>query len=304
MKKICLLTILIILIPYIIVNIFIQNYNSSFKFVSNMVIRVKDMDSGKISKVNFEDYIVGVVSAEMPVSFEMEALKAQAVVARSYAMNKIKNSKNKKYDIVDTVLNQVYLSNSELKKNWGSSYSKNIKKIKKAVNNTKGEYLEYKGNIVQAYFFSTSTGVTENSEEVWVSKLPYLRSVESVWDEYESPVFNSKENFSLSDFYTKLDLPYKKSLKIKVLKKTSTGRTKLIKINGVSFTGDDITSLLKLRSNYFSIKKDGNNVVIDVKGYGHGVGMSQYGANGMAKEGYKYDKILKHYYQGVKIKKI
>jgi len=152
-------------------------------------------------------------------------------------------------------------------------------------------------------FFSTSVGYTENSEEVFVSEVPYLRSVSSTWDDI-SPVYEVNYTFALSDFYKKLNLEYRDKVYYDVLDKTSTGRIKKIRINGVVFTGGEVVTALNLKSNHFVITRDGNNVKIVTKGYGHGVGMSQYGAQAMALKGYTYDEILSHYYQGTTIKKI
>ena len=238
----------------------------------------------------------------MPVTFELEALKAQAVASRSYAMYQMTATKDKAYDVVNTTANQVYLTDEQLKDNWKEDYPEKINKIKTAIAETSGEYLTYNGEIVNAMFFSTSVGATENSEEVFVSALPYLRSVDSTWDK-ESPVYIDTYTFTLEDFYKKLNLPYNQTLKIEVTEKTSTGRTKTIKINGEEMKGRDLATKLSLRSNYFDIVQNQNNITITTKGFGHGVGMSQYGANGMAKEGYKYDQILKHYYKNTEIKK-
>ena len=176
-----------------------------------------------------EEYIIGVVSGEMSASFETEALKAQAVAARSYVLKKIKNSEN--YDVVDNVMNQVYLDEEALKEKWKDNYEENINKIKQAVMETKGEYLVYDNEVIEAFFFSTSTGKTENCEEVFVESLPYLRSVDSSWDEEVSPVFSTTNEYSLIDFYNLLNLPYNNSLNIEIVKTTSTGRIKQIKIN-------------------------------------------------------------------------
>ena len=301
MKKILLLTCLIIFIPYIIVNLFIKEEEIKFKYTSNMMVRVKQEDV--IIKVPFEDYIVGVLAGEMPVSFELEALKAQAVAARSYVMKKMQTNIDKEYDVVDTVMNQVYLDDEHLQEVWKEDYTNNINKIKQAVLETFNEYLEYDGKIVDAMFFSTSVGATENSEEVFTSEVPYLRSVVSTWDSI-SPVYEVNYTFELEDFYNKLNLNYSESLNIELLETTSTGRVKKLKINGVTLEGNTVVSNLKLKSNHFTIKLEGDKVYITTKGYGHGVGMSQYGAQAMALEGYKYDEILKYYYQGVEIKKI
>ncbi len=266
-----------------------------------MMVRVKQEDV--IIKVPFEDYIVGVLAGEMPVSFELEALKAQAVAARSYVMKKMQTNIDKEYDVVDTVMNQVYLDDEHLQEVWKEDYTNNINKIKQAVLETFNEYLEYDGEIVDAMFFSTSVGATENSEEVFTSEVPYLRSVVSTWDSI-SPVYEVNYTFELEDFYNKLNLNYSESLNIELLETTSTGRVKKLKINGVTLEGNTVVSNLKLKSNHFTIKLEGDKVYITTKGYGHGVGMSQYGAQAMALEGYKYDEILKYYYQGVEIKKI
>lgn len=301
MKKILLLTCLIIFIPYIIINIFVKDEEIKLKYTSNMVVRVKQDD--EIIKVPFEDYIIGVIAGEMPISFELEALKAQAVAARSYVMKKMEANIDKDYDVVDTVMNQVYLDDEHLQEVWKDDYTNNINKIKKAVLETFNEYLEYDGKVVDAMFFSTSVGYTENSEEVFTNKVPYLRSVRSTWDEI-SPVYEVNYTFSLEDFYNKLDLNYNSTLDIELLETTSTGRIKKLKINGTTLEGNTVVANLKLKSNHFNIKLEKNKIYITTKGYGHGVGMSQYGAQAMALKGYKYDEILKYYYQGVEIKKI
>ena len=148
------------------------------------------------------------------------------------------------------------------------------------------------------------TGYTENSGEIFPTQQPYLKSVASLWDADVSPVYNDYFYFSLNDFYRLLGVGYSDTVSVEVLNTTSTGRVKQIKINGKIFNGDQIQYLLGLRSTFFTISQNGNNITINTKGYGHGVGMSQYGAQGMALNGYSYEEILKYYYQGVEIKKI
>jgi len=177
-----------------------------------------------------------------------------------------------------------------------------INKVKTSVLETKGEYISYDGKVAEALFFSTSPGVTENSEDVFKNKVPYLRSVDSTWDQI-SPVYNSNTTYKLEKFYNLLNLHYNEDLNIEITDKTSTGRVKKIKINGKELTGSDVCSKLGLRSTFFEIIKEDNKIIIKNKGYGHGVGMSQYGAQGMAKVGYTYQDILKHYYTGIEIKK-
>ena len=302
MKKLIIVTLLVIIIPFLFVKIFVKTDEIKFKYVTNNIIRVKDEKTANITEIPFEDYIKGVVAGEMPATFELEALKAQAVASRSYAMYQMTATKDNEYDVLNTTANQVYLTDEQLKENWKDEYPEKINKIKEAIAETSGEYLTYNGEIVNAMFFSTSVGATENSEEVFVSALPYLRSVDSKWDE-ESPAYTDTYTFSLEDFYNKLGLPYNETLNIEVTAKTSTGRTKTLKINGEELQGRDLATKLSLRSNYFDIVQNEKNITITTKGFGHGVGMSQYGANGMAKEGYTYDQILKHYYQNTEIKK-
>lgn len=302
MKKVLLLTLIVLIIPFLFVQFFRKN-NLSFVYNSNTIVRVKNEKSGKISNIPLEEYIVGVLAGEMPITFELEALKAQAVAARSYVMKQMQYNKNLDYDVVDTVVNQVYLSDEYLKTVWKDEYLSKISKLKKAVSETFNEYLDYNGTIAEAMFFSTSSGYTENSEEVFSTALPYLRSVSSVWDEI-SPLYEVKYNFSFFDFYKKLGIDYNEQLNIEILSTTSTGRVKELEINNIKLNANKFVSLLKLKSNYFKISVKNNNIEIITKGYGHGVGMSQYGAQAMALAGKKYDEILNYYYQGTKIKKI
>lgn len=304
MKKILIFLILILVAPiYISLKIKDEKIKNEEKIniISNQLVRVKREKLNRIDTMTLEEYVKGVVSAEMPISFDLEALKAQAVCARSYVLKKINNSKE--YDVVDTVSNQVYQDDFELKKKWKNDYEKNYNKLKQAVTETSGEYMTYNGKIIETFFFSTSNGYTENSEEVFVKSLPYLRSVESSWDSEVSPVFNYETQMSLLDFYNKLNLKYNKKLEYKILEKTKGESVKTIEINKVKFKGTDVRKKLNIRSTDFYFEVIGNNVIIKTKGYGHGVGMSQYGALAMSKKGYKYDEILKYYFKGIEISK-
>lgn len=300
-RKVVLSALLVVLIPTFISTYYLTGVTKE-DVLDDYIIKVKQVSKNEIVELNLEDYLIGVLAGEMPVNFEEEALKAQAVVARTYALRRVKESNT--YDVVDTTKNQVYLDDEYLKKSWGNNYEKNMKKIKKAVKETSHECIFYGNKLIDALFFSTSVGMTENSEEIFKNSIPYLRSVSSTWDEEVSPVFKENYTFELEKFYKLLNLPYNKKLEVEKVLVTSTGRVKEIKINGVRFTGTKVQQLLKLKSNYFTITKVGNNVKIETKGYGHGVGMSQYGANGMAKEGYSYKEIIDHYYQDVELKKI
>ena len=306
MKKILIITIIIIFIPFLIVNFFKLDKKEEIKlnYMSNTIIRVQRVDTGNIDKIFFEEYIVGVLAGEMPIYFEKEALKAQAVAARSYALKRIEYNKDNDYDVVDSIMNQVYLDNDYLKSAWGENYIDNINKLREAVNETSMEYLEYNGEVIDALFFSTSNGYTETASLVFDVDLPYLKSVKSAWDEDTSSAFRSTSSMNINDFYEKIGLPYSDNFSFKVLKRSSTNRIISLSINNREFTGKSLYNKLGLKSTDFSLKKEGNNIIISTVGYGHGVGMSQYGALGMAKEGYGYQDILKYYYSGTNIKKM
>ena len=306
MKKVIIFTILLIFIPFFIVTLFGMGdiTEIQLKYVSNKTVRVKRLSTDKVEEVPLEEYIVGVLAGEMPIDFELEALKAQAVASRSYVLKRIEYNKDNEYDVVDSVLNQVYLDDDYLKETWGNNYTIKINKLRTAVNETYNEYMEYDGEIIDALFFSTSNGYTEDSHLVFNLELPYLKSVESSWDQEVSSAFSSKYTYSLQEFYEKLGLEYKDKLDVEILERSNTNRVLKLKINGQEFEGTTLYNKLGLRSTDFEITQVGSNVVFAMKGYGHGVGMSQYGALGMAKQGYTYDEILKHYYTGVTIKKI
>jgi stage II sporulation protein D len=266
-------------------------------------VRLKKESTGVIEKIELEDYVIGVLAGEMPITFHLEALKAQAVAARSYVLKRIEVSKNSDYDVVDGTNNQVYLDNNYLKEKWKENYNDNIEKLKRAVETTKYQYISYNGEIADALFFSTSNGYTEDSEDVFSSEIPYLRSVKSTWDEETSPVFNDEEEYNIDDFFSMLGINKKDVLDVKIIDKSYTGRINMININGVEMKVTEVRSKLNLRSTDFEIISKNNKIYIKTNGYGHGVGMSQYGALGMANKGYKYDEILKYYYKGVTVEK-
>lgn len=310
MKKILMITAVLIGIPFLMVYYF--NYQESnikeelikLDYISFINVRVKRVNKDRIDNVRLEEYVVGAVAGEMPASFEVEALKAQAVACRSYVLKKINDNKDGSYDVVDTTSNQVYLDNDDLKKNWGNNYTNYMNKIRSAVNATSMEYLEYDGKVANTMFFSTSNGYTEDCLVVFSSDVPYLRSVDSEWDKNVNSNFNYTKTFSLKEFYEKLGLKYNSKVNFIILERSKSKRIIRLKINGVEISGRDIYNKLGIRSTDFNIVQDGDKVVISTKGFGHGVGMSQYGALGMAKEGYNYKEILSHYYNGTNLKKI
>lgn len=305
MKKVLILTLIIILIPLLIVGIDHKEeiiYKIKYGSINNKIIKVKRIDTGNIEEVPLEKYVLGVVAGEMPASFNIEALKAQAVASRTYALKKAES--NKEYDVEDSTTNQVYIDDNKMKEKWQNNYDELLKKIKNAVDETKGEVLLYNNELIDAMFFSTSNGYTENSDDVFSSSLPYLVSVESNWDKTESPVFASTKEVTKKEFLFNLGLSDSNTIDVNNIERTKTGRVKNITINKKVFKGTKIRSIFGLKSTSFTINIKNDVVTFNVNGYGHGVGMSQYGANGMAKEGYNYKEILKYYYQNSDIKKI
>ena len=267
MKKIIFLILLLIFIPFFIVIIYNKNYKEiELNYINTLNIRVKRLDSNKIEVIPLEEYIVGVLAGEMPIDFETEALKAQAVASRSYALKRMEYNKDKDYDVVDSILNQVYLDNDYLRYAWGNDYVKNINKLRKVVNATLDEYLMYDDKVVDALFFSTSNGYTEDSNNVFDFECDYLKSVPSPWDKNVSSAYLTNKILSLSEFYNLLDIPYNKNLNIEILKRSSTNRILLLKINNVTFKGTELYNLLSLKSTDFNIDLQGETVSITTKG--------------------------------------
>ena len=252
--------------------------------------------NGSIIEKELEEYIVGVVAAEMPASFNVEALKAQAVIARTYTLGRISEGKI----LTDTVSTQAYIDESQMKTKWGSEYSKYYNKIASAVNATKGEYITYNGKYIDAVYHSTSNGKTEDAINVWGNSVPYLKSVDSSWDKSASSYLKI-DNKDFSTLMKILGFTIDDTTEISILSRNSSGRVTEVKIGDNTYTGVELRNLLGLRSTDFDISIEDGKFVIITRGYGHGVGMSQYGANGMANSGYNYKQIITHYYTGVKI---
>lgn len=310
MKKTLVVLMSIILVPLSITNFFYKykEIKISTGFIHNKsenepVVRVLKGDN-TVENIKLEDYLIGVVSSEVPASFEKEAIKAQTVAARTYALKKIQSSKDSQYDVTDDTSTQVYQSDDQLRMKWKDKYDEYISKIKECIEETKGEYLTYNNEVIYAFFFSTSNGKTEDNKNVFGQDLPYLKIVDSSFDENETTGFYSTKTYTLSDFYQKLGLEYSDNLTITNEEYTESGRVKNITINGTTFSGRNFQSKLSLRSNDFNIEKNDTSIKITTKGFGHGVGMSQYGANALAKQNKTYEEILKYYYQGTDLKKL
>ena len=266
--------------------------------IDNKIYVNVNRKNGKTIFIELEEYLIGVVGSEMPAAFNIEALKAQAVVSRTYALKAIERNKT----LTDDVKTQTYKDNEELKNMWGSNYNSYYNKIKNAVLETKGEYLTYNGEIIDAVFHSTSNGKTEDAEAVWGSSVPYLVSVESTFDN-QNPSFEKSVFLSYSELSKKLDLDIDFDTTIKLNGNTNGNRVSYVIILDKVFKGVEFRNILGLRSADFDIEKTQDGLNIITRGYGHGVGLSQYGANGMAKNGTNYKDILLHYYKNVILSK-
>ncbi len=278
-----------------------SNRNTTF-FNSEPNILVKDTNTDNIDSINLEEYIIGVVAAEMPASFNEEALKAQAVASRTYAAYKMNQSRGE-FDIVTDVSNQSYITVDEMRKKWDNEFEKYYQKISAAVNATKGKIMYYEDEIVEAYYFAMSNGYTEKSSLVFSEDRDYLQSVESKYDNNNLNNFEVTKTFSKTEICQKLNIVCE-NLTFSNIVRSDTNRVNSITVNGVVFKGTVFRSKLSLRSTDFTIEEVNDQIIITTKGYGHGVGMSQYGANGMAKEGYNYEEILRYFYKNIKISSI
>lgn len=275
-----------------IVNPVVKKYKE-YKYSVN-VYKVSD-----INKAKLENYVIGVVAAEMPATFSIESLKAQAVAARTFVYKKIVNNQIS-FDNLDKDKGQAYISNEDMKKNWGKNYDEYYNKVSSAVLDTKGEIIMYNDDVINAYYFSISNGKTENSASVF-GEANYLVSVDSSWDK-NYKAYDNVSKISIDEFKNKLNI--NENIVLNEVKRSNTNHVEYIIINNKKYNGVQFRKLLNLRSTDFEIKIDNEFVYIETKGYGHGVGMSQYGANGMASEGKSYEEIIKYYYQGVKLSKI
>jgi stage II sporulation protein D len=273
-------------------------------------IDVRVLKDGEILTMTLGQYLIGVVSAEMPATFETEALKAQAVAARTetlyHMLLSTSSSHPNAHVCTDSTCCQAYKSDVELQEKWGGKFSEYISKITAAVRDTDGEYIDYGGQPIQAVFHSSSAGRTEESSAVWQESLPYLVSVDSPESEANVPDYISTVTVSAKDFketvvshYPNAVFSEDKSTWVTDITYTDSGRIATLKLGGITVTGPSLRSMFGLRSTAASIEVGEEDVTFKTTGYGHGVGMSQYGANTLALEGKGYRDILSWYYTGV-----
>lgn len=266
------------------------------------------LEDGSVERLTLADYLWGVVAAEMPASFEIEALKAQTVAARTYWLSQSGTSRHEGADIcADSGCCQAYMSREEATANWGEKAVEYGGRITRAVAQTDGLCVTYEGDPIQALFFSSAPGSTVDAQAVWGRALPYLVSVDSPEGE-EVPNYHSQLTMTTGEFralvleqYPGADLTGPVSGWLSDFVWEPSGTVSRVKVGGVSMTGGQVRKLLGLRSACFSVSVSGEDMTFHVTGYGHGVGMSQYGANAMARQGKTFRDILGWYYTGTQV---
>ncbi len=311
--KLVAVIIIVLLLPFTLTLIF-SNKNKHYS-LETMDFQVYYEKAGHKKKLNFDEYLVGVVAANMPAGYHIEALKAQAVVSRTYALYNIsllsKDEPGRK-EFSTSELGLSYIGLDEMEQYWGSdNYVTHFTKLENCVYGTKDEVLIYDKELILPVFFGTGTGYTRNAKEAWGVDIPYLISVSSKQDvtsihylkitEYEPSVLIG----ILKQVYPSLNISEKTFFQdISQVERDSTGYVTNIIIDNKPIAGEEFALILGLNSNHFYIEDYEGKARIICTGVGHGVGLSQYGSNAMAEEGYSYNDILTHYYTGVKLTKL
>lgn len=271
-------------------------------------VKIMSADSKNITETSLRDYLIGTVAAEMGPNYHEEAIKAQVIAAHTLLeySKKHKSSSIGEADITDSsATHQGYLSDDAQKKKWGENYPKYREKIEKCVDEVIDYTIQYNGEVITAAFHAISNGSTENASDVWGGNYPYLVTVESAGDKL-SPAYSSELTVKESDFKSIMEkegaiLDSAPDKWIGEIKNTTTGMVKTITIGGKEFKGTDIRKYFSLRSSTFTCAYKDGVFTFSVKGYGHGAGMSQYGADFMARQGANYKEILAHYYPNTEI---
>lgn len=324
MKKLIILILTIVLICFMLPILFTKKYipeetlsvikENEYDYKHYKTIKLLHTETGEIEKLNIDEYLCGVVSAEMPASFHEEAIKAQGLVARTYTIYKIENgSKHEGADICDLAsCCQAWISKEDRFANWNEAECEsNWQKIVTAVEATKGQIITYESKPINAFFHSNSGGITETATNVWGgTNYPYLQVVatsgEDAYTQYSSKISLTKDEViqKLKETHSDAEINFLNENEVQIIENTESGRVKIIKFGNVEISGVEARTIFGLKSAKFTVTIEGDIVTFDVVGYGHGVGMSQTGADSMAKLGNDYQTIVKHYYTGVEIQNV
>ena len=285
----------------------ITKASTTHKKKTQNIFKIYLHETKKIVEMDISEYLLGVVLTEMDDSYPDEALKAQAVAAHTLLEFRKKENVDKKYDITDDYsIDQGYMTYEKRKEKYGKSLEALEKRVKPLIQMVKNEIIYYDDKPILAVYHDTSGGKTENAKDIWGGDYKYLTSVESISDllnpKYLSTVTYTKEEFSSKIKQLNIKLNDKPETFVGDVTTTNSGTVLKIVLGKKSFTGSQIRSAFDLRSSNFDLRYENNKFTFTVRGYGHGVGMSQYGAKSMAKEGSNYKEILKWYYKGTEIK--
>lgn len=277
--------------------------------ISYDTISVYNADTSESVTLDFRDYIIGVVAAEMPAQFHEEALSACAVAAATLARKKISEGSDKTLNnaviSTDPAIHQAFMDKEKMHERWGDDFNKYYEKIEAAVDKAIDYSITYDGELIVPAYHAISTGKTEDAENIWSGGFPYLTSVESEGDRL-SPGYKSEYSVTFDEFSDKMQLngaklPEDKTLWFHSPLYTAAGTLTSIKIGSKSFSGEELRSIFSLRSSAIEMSMNDEGITFRVKGYGHGVGMSQYGADYYARQGYTWQEIIKHYYTGAQL---
>lgn len=278
-------------------------------------IALYDVEAGKLRDLPLEEYLIGVVAAEMPASFHEQALRAQAVAARTRAVAGLRRLDGRGCALYagadicsDSAHCQAWADDAALRARWGGDYAKHLRKISGAVRDTRGQVMTYGGKPIEVLYHAVSGGATEDVEHVFAQALPYLRGVDSPGEE-NATRYRNVQRFSLAEAAAALNAAFPEAGvtaaglpgALAVLERFDSGRVAQVRVGGAVVTGVNFRRALGLYSANFTLAFEGNELVTDQRGYGHGVGMSQTGADAMARAGSGYADILRHYYSGVLI---
>ncbi|MBQ5587605.1 MAG: stage II sporulation protein D [Selenomonadales bacterium] len=314
MKRMILMTVLLLAGMMLIIPLVIVDTERTAVKEDTGNIRVYLHEEDRIEEMTMDDYLIGTLAAEMPAAFEEEALKAQAVAVRTYTAQQMVRYGGKGYkgaDIsTDYRVHQAYIGEAKQREKWGDKYDAYREKLRHAVRATAGEVATYDGKLIRALYHSSCGGRTASSQEVWDKALAYLVSVPCKWDA-DAPRYREEQRVTFADIAanlgedaTVMTASADGSDIVQVVNRTESGRADLVRIGGQNYAGYDVRAKLALRSANFTAKADKDGIIFTTVGYGHGVGLCQYGANGMAKAGHSYRDILTHYYQGITIQPI
>ncbi len=305
MKELALIWFMIVLILLLVIPFVALKGVFFFGEERGPEIVVYDHRQERVYQLEVEDYLLGVLGAEMPASFHIEALKAQAVVARTYVLRRLSEYGGQGPDPVtgahitsNPLYDQEWMSGVALLARWGPGYLDYYHHLSQALEETRGQVLTHQGELIEALYHASAGGRTEDAYYLWENYYPYLQGVESPWDE-GLPANMNNYSFCWEELASGFDLADPHHLE--VLSRSPSGRVLVMELGERVISGQEFRSGLQLPSTLLNFDTVGNGVVVEARGHGHGVGMSQYGAEGMAREGYSYRAILDYYYQDVKL---